>query len=73
MQITLVNMSTFVADGVGNVEREIVATFLCCHLQQVQILLLREMLLQVHVQGRTTRQVLDIGSAMQLKLVDNTQ
>ena len=31
LEITLVDVSTVVADGVGDVEREVVASFLCCN------------------------------------------
>ena len=71
MQVTLVDVTTVVADSVRNVEREVVATFLCSHLQQLCILLLGEVLLQVHVEGRATGEVLDVGCAMQLELVDD--
>ena len=71
MQIALVNVAAVVADGVGDVEREVVATLLCSHLQQVLVLLLRQMLLEVHVKGRAACEVLDIGSAVQLELVDD--
>ena len=71
LQVALVDMATVVADGVGDVEREVVATFLSGDLQQVQVLLLGEVLVKVHVQGRATGEVLDVGSAMQLELVDD--
>ena len=71
MQVALVDGSTLVAHGVGNIEREVVTAFLCCHLQQLQVLLFRQVFLQVHVQGRATRQVLDVGSTVELELVDN--
>ena len=49
-QVSLVDMSTVVADGVGDVEGEVVTTLLCSDLQQVQILLFREVLVEVHVE-----------------------
>ena len=73
LQITLVNMAAVVADGVRDIEGEIVAAFLGCDLQQMQVLILGEMLLEVHVEGRATREVLDVGSAMQLELVEDGQ
>ena len=36
LQVSLVDMSTVVADGVGDVEGEVVTTLLCSDLQQVQ-------------------------------------
>ena len=73
LQITLVNVSAVVTYGIGNVEREVVATLLGGNLQQVQVLLLRQVLIKVHVQGRAAREVLDVGSAVQLELVDDAQ
>ena len=49
LQVALVDMATVVADGVGDVEREVVATLLGGNLQQVQVLLLGEVLVEVHV------------------------
>ena len=62
-------MSAIIADSIGNIEREVVTSLLGCHLQQVQVLLLREVLVQVHVQGRSTRQVLDIRTAVKLEFL----
>jgi hypothetical protein len=64
LQVTLVDMSTVVAYGIGDIEREVVTSLLGSDLQQVGILLLAEVLLQVHMQCGTTSEVLDIGSAM---------
>ena len=41
LEIALVNMTAIVADSVGDVEGEVVTSFLCSHLQKVSILLLR--------------------------------
>ena len=73
LQVTLVNMATLVADGIGNVEREVVTSLLGSHLQQMLVLLLRQVLVQVHVQGRATGEVLDVRCAVQLELVDDAQ
>ena len=73
VQIALVYVSAIVADGVGDVISEIVASFLCCHAEEVAILCLGEVLREVHVQSRATCEVLDVRCAMQLKLVDNVQ
>ena len=69
LQISLVDMSTVVADGVGDVEGEVVTPLLCSNLQQVQILLFREVLVEVHVECRTTSEVFDIWCAMQFELI----
>ena len=73
LQITLVDITAVVANGIGDIEGEVVATLLGSHLQQMHVLLLGEVLLQIHVQGRATRQMLNIGRAMQLELVDDGQ
>ena len=73
LEVALVDGATLVADGVRNVEREVVATLLGGHLQELQILLLRQVFVKVHVQGGTTGEVLDIGTAVQLELVDDRQ
>ena len=39
LEITLVDMPAVIADGVRDVEREIVASFLCCNSQQLAVLL----------------------------------
>ncbi len=66
-------MAALVADGVGDVEREVVATFLSCHAEQLLVLLLGEVLLEVHVEGGTAREVLDVWCAVQLELVDDVE
>ncbi len=48
------NMSAVIADGIWNVECEVVATFLCSDTQQLTILWLGEVLFEVHVKCRTT-------------------
>ena len=57
-QIALVYVSAVVAYCIGNVEREIVASFLGSHLEQLAVLCLRQMLVQVHMQRRAARKVL---------------
>ena len=72
-EIAFVDMTAVVADGVGDVECEVVTAFLGGHLQQLQVLLLREVLLEVHVEGGTTREVLDVGRTMEFELVEDGQ
>ena len=38
VEITFVNMSTVVADSVGNIESEVVAAFLCRNTQKLSVL-----------------------------------
>jgi hypothetical protein len=45
LQVTLVNVATVVADGVGDVESKIVAAFSCCHAEQLAVLFLAEVFL----------------------------
>ena len=49
LEITLVNISAVIAEGIRHIECEVVATLLCSHLQKLAILLFGEMLLQIHV------------------------
>ena len=49
MEIAFVNVTTVVADGVGDVECEVVTAFLCSHAEQLAVLRLREVLLQIGV------------------------
>ena len=69
MEIALVDGSAVVANGVWNVERKIITTFLGCHLEQLAILLLGEVLLKIHVEGRTACEVLNIWCTMELELL----
>ena len=66
-------MSARVADRVRDVEREVVASFGRRHAQQLPVLLLREVLLEVHVQGRAAGQMLDVAAPVQAELVDDVQ
>lgn len=49
LQIALIDMSTLVADGVGNVKCEVVASLLCRYTQELTILRLGKVLVEVHV------------------------
>ena len=64
LQITLVDMATLVTNRIGNVESEIITAFLGSNLQQLEVLILREVLFLVHVQSRTTCKVLDVMCTM---------
>ena len=71
LEVAFVDVAAVVADGVGNVEGEIVAAFLGGHLQQLHVLLLRQVLLEVAMQGRAAGEVLDVGGAMEAELVEH--
>ena len=73
LKVTLVNGATLITYRIRNIEGEIVAAFLRSYLQQVHVLLLRQVLVQVHVEGRAAGQVLNVWSAVQLELVDDGQ
>ena len=73
LEVALVDVAAVVTYGIGDVEGEVVAAFLGGDLQQVQVLLLGEVLVEVHVQGRASGEVLDIGGAVQLELVDDAE
>ena len=71
LEVALVDMAAVVADGVGNVEGEVVAAFLGGHLEQLQVLLLREVFLEVAVECRATGEVLDVVLAVEAELVEH--
>ena len=71
LQIALVNMPTIVTYSIGDVECKVVTTFLGSHLQQMQILLFRQVFVKVHMEGRTTCQMLDVWRTMEFELIDD--
>ena len=50
-EVSFVDVAAVVADGVGDVEREVVASFLGCHAEKLCVLLLAQVLFEVHVEG----------------------
>ena len=50
LEVTFVDMAAVVADRIGNVEGEIVAALLRGYAQQLAVLLLAQVLFEVHVQ-----------------------
>ena len=71
MQVVLVNVTTIIAERVGNVEGEIVASLLCCHTQELTILGLAQMLIKIHVECITTREVLNKATTMKAELFND--
>jgi hypothetical protein len=71
LKITLVNMTTLITYCIWNIECKVVTSLLGSNLKQVQILLLRKVLIKIHVQSRTTSKMLDIWSSVQLELIDD--
>ena len=71
LEVAFVNVTTVVADGVGDIEGEVVATLFGSHLEQLHVLLLGEVLLKVAVPRRTAGKVLDVGGAMQAEFVEH--
>ena len=49
MEVSLIDVSTLIADSVWDVECEIVTSLDCSDVQQLFVLLLGEMLVEVHV------------------------
>ena len=70
LEVTLVDMATVVADGVRDVEREVVTALYSGYAQQLTVLLLAEVLLEVTVECRTTGEVLDVLRAMQTETIE---
>ena len=50
LEVTLVDVSTVVADGVGDVESKVIAAFTCGYAEQLSVLFLAEVFLEVAVQ-----------------------
>ena len=73
LEVALVDVAAVVADGVGNVEGEVVAAFLGGHLEQLHVLLLGEVLLEVAMQRRAAGEVLDVGGPVEAELVEDGQ
>ena len=70
LEIALIDVSAFITDGVGDVEREVVAALLCGHSEELSVLWLSEVLVEVHVQRRTACEMLDVGCPMKAELVE---
>ena len=70
MQIPFVDMMAFVTYCIRNIECEVVATFGSGNTKQLPVLLFAKMLFQIHVQSRTTRQMLDITMPVQAEFMD---
>lgn len=66
-------MAAIVADRIGDVESEVVATFLGGHAEQLAVLGLGEMFLEVGVKGGTACEVRYVAAAVEPELVDEVQ
>ena len=73
MEIALVDMATVVANGVGDIEGKVVASFLGSHAEQLAVLGLGEMFLEVGVQCGSTGEVRDVALPVKTELVDQIQ
>ncbi len=73
MEIALVDMATIVANGVGDIECKVVASFLGSHAEQLAVLGLGEMFLEVGVQCGSTGEVRDVALPVKTELVDQIQ
>ena len=71
VEVALVDVAALVAYGVGDIEGEVVAALFGSNLQQVEVLLLGEVLVEVHVEGGAASEVLNIGCTVELELVDD--
>ena len=73
LEVALVDVTAVVADRIRNVICEVVAALVSSDAEELTILLLRQMLVEVHVQCGAAGEVLDIGSTMELELVEDAQ
>ena len=64
-------MTAVVANGVRDVESEVVTAFFRCHSQQLAILVLCEMFVEVAVQCRAACEVFDVAFAVEFELIEN--
>lgn len=69
-EISLVDVSAVVAQRVGDVEGEIVATLLCSYAKEMTILCLREMLLKIAVERTSSREMVDIATTVETEFLD---
>ncbi len=73
VQIALIYRTAIIAYCIRYIESEIIASLSRRHVEQLTILCFREVFFKIHVQCRTTCEVLNIRSSMQLELVDDIQ
>ena len=66
-------MPAVVADGVGNVESEIIASLHSRHTEQLPVLRFAEMLRKIGVKSGTARQMFDVLSPVETELVDEVE
>ena len=66
-------MMTVIADGVRNVEGEVVAALGSGYPEQLSVLLFAQMFFQIHVQCRASGQMLDVAATVQAEFVHNVQ
>ena len=69
-EISLVDVSAVVAQRVGDVEGEIVATLLCGYAKEMAILCLRQMLLEVAVERTSARKMVDVATTVESEFLD---
>ena len=69
-EIALVDATTFVAERVGDIEREVIAAFHSRYAEEVAILGLREVLFEIAVQGAAAGEVVDVATTVETELLD---
>ena len=67
------DMSAVIADGIGNVVGKVTASLLDRHLKKLGVLLLREVFLEIHVQGGAAIEFIGESVAVELELIQNVQ
>ena len=65
LEVTLVDGAAVVAERIGNVVSEIVTSLMCRHTEQLTVLGGRKMLVEIHVEGRSAGEVLDVLAALE--------
>ena len=69
LQVTFVYMMTVIADGVRNVEGEVVAALGSGYPEQLPVLLFTQMFFQIHVQCRASGQMFYITATVQTEFI----
>ena len=69
LEVTLIDVSTVVADGIGDVESKIIAAFTGGHAEQLSVLFLAEVFLEIAMQSGTACKVFDVLFAMEAEFV----
>ena len=69
LEVTLVDMTAVVTNRVGDIEGEVVTSFDRRYAEELAVLLLAEVFLEVAVECRTTREVLNVLTSVETEAI----